>query len=292
MGVQRAAQSFARSAYGGDGNHGGEGEDAAAHSQRMISSMTRRKLLPLLLLYACADTSGLTGGTRDAALPDGEVPGDAGTPGDASITDPTLLVYWSFDERDPAVAHDNSGHGTDASLVGATFTTGVRGSALQLDGSGHVEAPTLDAAAFPRSGTFSIWFKWDHPANETSVDRAILDEYDTTRSHVFFRHPIGSMNGDDLQIAGQASSSDYVFAYDFAVPRDSWHVATFTWDELEKRSRVYLDASLAQDAPYLGNTAFAPNGERCRIGARFIGALDEIRLYSRVLSESEIAALK
>ena len=46
-----------------------------------------------------------------------------------------LLGYWTFDEGNGSVANDYSGNGNHGSIVGASWTTGKCGNALEFDGS-------------------------------------------------------------------------------------------------------------------------------------------------------------
>jgi hypothetical protein len=45
-----------------------------------------------------------------------------------------LVGYWSFNEGNGTILHDNSGNGYDGTIDGATWTTGVLGGALSFDG--------------------------------------------------------------------------------------------------------------------------------------------------------------
>jgi hypothetical protein len=45
-----------------------------------------------------------------------------------------LIAHWSFDEGSGSTASDNTGHGYDGDIIGATWTTGFSGFALKFNG--------------------------------------------------------------------------------------------------------------------------------------------------------------
>ena len=54
-----------------------------------------------------------------------------------------LIAYWNFDEGSGATAGDSSGNGFDGDIIGATWTNGFSGFALNFDGeSAYVDLDT------------------------------------------------------------------------------------------------------------------------------------------------------
>jgi hypothetical protein len=49
-------------------------------------------------------------------------------------SDAVLILH--FDEGSGTIAKDESGHGNDGTIYGATWTTGISGKALSFDGNG------------------------------------------------------------------------------------------------------------------------------------------------------------
>jgi len=257
-------------------------------------------------------TSGLEGGGDNAdggggtppaspdapATPPTTPPGaDGSTSGgdadsDAAPSDPTLVAYWAFDETSGVVAHDSSGNGHDAMLTGGAHFDdgGAKNNCVRVGGGGdQVAVASLDGP-FPTSGTFSIWFRDDVPATGTD-DQQLLDGWDKTRAHVFARHVAGEA-ANVFQVALQpvTTAGDYAYATEFTVTTSTWTHLVVTWDAGAKLGAVYVDGTAVQSSAYLED--FIPTQEVVRFGQSLSGAIDEVRLYSRVLSGAEIASLK
>jgi hypothetical protein len=210
---------------------------------------------------------------------------------DAAPADPNLVGEWHFDESSGTVASDTSGRGRPARLAaGATFTAGgQRGGGVELDGttSAFVDVTALDGAAFPRTGTLSLWYR------RTLIDtsgRPLFDNYTDDRAHIFLRQP-QSGPADRMQVAFQPVSTTgaYAFVTGFTDTGNTWRHVIITWDEAGQRGAVWVDGLLVGEEAY--SAPFAPTGQRFRLGERYGGRFDEVRLWDRVLTADEIALL-
>jgi hypothetical protein len=148
-----------------------------------------------VVLYASTD--GFTP-PEDAAAHDGGAPGDAssGDAAGASYRDLVLrdgpLAYWRFEEQTGPIAHDETGHGNDATYLG-TFVFGVdgalgqgQGSAIRLDGKSayaRVEDPTK--FAFAGRSPFSLE-TWVRPGPFSAFN------------HIFMKGTRNGTNGDPI----------------------------------------------------------------------------------------------
>ncbi len=229
---------------------------------------------------------------RDDAAPASADGAPDGAPDvEAGVTDPTLIGWWSFDDATGATVPDLSGHGHEAILMGDTViskATAHAGGAAVVSGAGaRINVPTLAGAAFPRTGTLSIWFRWEQM--ETSDHVGVFDLYATERSHVFLRHANEDPAGV-FQFALQASGPvDYPFSAGFGVPSKTWAHVVLTWDEAAEQARLLVDGALVQTGSY--KSAFAPTEQLFQLGVDLHGAIDEVRLYSRALDPGEASLL-
>ncbi len=67
-----------------------------------------------------------------------------------------LIANWTFNEDAGEVAADSSGNGNNVALInGPTWTTGVKGNALQFDGTNDYAVNT-SATNIPAKSPFSI----------------------------------------------------------------------------------------------------------------------------------------
>ncbi len=248
-------------------------------------------------------TSGLTGGADDAGAAPPDAAAESSAEGAAppapppspskdagADVDPDLLADWTFDDGAGTVAKDATGHGYDAVLAGdATFrATGHAGGSVAMNGSGYVRAMGVEGMVFPQTGTLSIWFRWD--TQNTTGDLNVVDNWDNTRPHVFMRHVQGTTATEfQMFLQGTRAAGDYAFGSGLTVLSAKWTHLVITWSEPLKSGAAYQDGALLSSGPYA--YAFAPTAEYFRLGEKLIGALDEVRIYTRALAPNEVAAL-
>jgi concanavalin A-like lectin/glucanase superfamily protein/Big-like domain-containing protein len=214
------------------------------------------------------------------------------TPG----TDPSLVAYLKFDEGSGATAADASGHGFAGALTnGATWTAGRSGQAAALDGvNDYVGIPhgaALDA--FPL--TASVWFK----TSSTTGVKGLLNKY-----------VAGSFNGYQLFFNNGnlcawylTTPSSYVYdggscTLSTAGYNDGlWHQAVFVVDA--SGGRLYVDGAQKGSRAWTGLPGKATTAQDVHLGhypgvsgtPYLPGAVDEVRIYSRALSASEVLQL-
>ena len=213
-----------------------------------------------------------------------------------------LVGYWTFDEGNGTTTKDLSGYGNDGTLYSGTtsicsnpptsgcptWVTGKIGSALSLDGSNdYVDCnpiPALPAGSTERTITALI--------RVNQLNRNVR------LSHIF-HYGYASYN----QAFGLAMySADSKFgAHEWSlytrygdVPLNQWVFLAITLSG-NKVKKYYQNGSLIA----VHTTDPAPNTvlNSCKIGTRvtpyeyFNGLIDEVRIYNRALSDSEIKAL-
>jgi hypothetical protein len=243
----------------------------------------------LVRLSACTSFSAAdTGASGNDASPDVGTLADTGTlDAPAEEADPSLVARYSFEDPDGVIALDSSGHAHDGLLTGGTFVPdGVRGRALAMNGTDALLVDSLAGAAFPRTGTLSIWLRYAFTADP--LTQAIFDTYDPQRSHLFVRR-VHDVTTGDLQVALQAADGGYTFDTRALPKENAWTHLVVTWHEVEKTAACYVDGKQVLKSLYA--LPFVPTGQVFRMGERFVGALDEVRLYDRAMTSLEVARL-
>lgn len=255
--------------------------------------------LPLALTLAGCTLLVSTDGLRDAPSPP-----DAATPVDAATTAPEastpsqeasvdltptselpgLVGAWLFDD---GTANDSSGRSHHGVLSG-NATVGAdptRGKVLLLDG-GAMEVSALGGAAFPHSGTVSLWFRWTEMAQADT--QILFDGWDKSRRHLMLRHandaPIG-----EIQFALQQRAAPYVAEGYAVTPRNEWQHLVITWDAEKRSGTLYQNGALVSRDSYDGD--FVPDEQEVVVGLFLRGAIDDVRLFDRPLSEEEAKKL-
>jgi type II secretory pathway pseudopilin PulG len=199
-----------------------------------------------------------------------------------------LVGYWPFDEGSGPVAGDASGRGSTGSLMSSSLWQGGTeceiGACVQFSGSNYVNIPSLYNANFPQSGTISFWIKSD---NWGTAAWAIVDNYDSARGHFFIRNNY-SYPGQ-IQIRFQ-DSAGYRFGGEFPVSAAKWNLISVAWDTANMKGYIYMNGTLIVSGAI--GSGWTPAGQRMILGeGGFVGLMDDLRLYNRVLSAAEIQAV-
>ena len=205
--------------------------------------------------------------------------------------DPHLMGWWKFDDASGTVAADSSKHGRKGQLVGdMTFDKnsgpGRIGKALNLDGRDDlVRITDYKGVTGTAPRTISVWIKTD-AANGEIVSWG-KDDFGQMWIMRFIRRHVGvTPNGGYYYMADD-------------VHDDAWHhvaavVRKAELPNLHDDVTVYLDGKIAE-VHRIGLLDLWPieTGAELEvaIGKRFKGSIDDLRIYSRALSDEEIQTL-
>ena len=227
------------------------------------------------------------------------------TSGDAYPRRDNLVAGYRFDEGKGTTIRDFSGHGNDGTLHGGlTWVSGRGGAAaahagaLQFDGTRYATLPQstrFTAGDF----TVSVWF------NPTSADRWLF-----MRGFVNRDQPgdIGlGINAERGNVDFEVRTADNRWLFGWGVPPSVFHCPfkLNQWNHVvvTRRGDTYamwmngakVGSQVATaDISDAGNTnPFIVGGSMSDGGViqKFQGALDELRIFHRCLSDAEIAAL-
>jgi hypothetical protein len=226
----------------------------------------------------------------DASATDTNISPDAFEP-------PGLIAHWKFDETTGTTAADSSGNGHVAMLQGsASWGTGVIGGALVLDGAtGYAIVPQtsqLDLATTPYS--ISLWLTDDSPPatlGTSTWHRAIawLDAsgYDhsiglATNAAVTQRVLFGAnLRGGTARV--EVTTGDLT---------TGWHHVVTTFDGTN--SSLFVDGVAVGGGGLSNGVTNGIDAANVYIGqkgdnTRYVaGAIDDVRIYGRVIAASEI----
>lgn len=204
------------------------------------------------------------------------------------------LAQWSFegDVRDSAYLGDHDG----TLAGGATFGSGAVGTAVTLDSAtrDHVEAPhVLNTKA---SFSVSAWVK----LSSTTGARAIVSQDGQRFSGFALWHRVDS-GGTSRWVLGMANSDGAYAGTDMAWSSHEalagvWTHVAGVYDAEAGKLRVYVNGERSGEADRTGVPWNATGG--VQIGRTMwdgspgvdhvSGAIDEVALYDRVLSDAEI----
>ncbi|MCZ6801974.1 MAG: LamG domain-containing protein [Nitrospirae bacterium] len=203
--------------------------------------------------------------------------------------DPSLILYFPFDEGSGSVATDFSQYGNDGILNGdAQWVDGKFGGALQFNGTTDwVEVPHADILTVAEEVTVMAWI--NTPRHTGGPDDAqwqgILAKGNAQRSYSLYTDQGNS--GLHFSVGGSGSNSEV-------------EVALNEWQHVVGQvvggntHRYYINGELAGDfpgqnpPPGLADTENVLIGKTHENSREFDGLIDEVRIWNRALSEEEI----
>jgi hypothetical protein len=190
------------------------------------------------------------------------------------------LAWWRLNEGAGDVAHDVTGHGFEGVIRGAArWVEGPSGKALSFDGHSFIEVPFQPTKRL--EGPITI--------------QALIcpaDEKANTFKHILELPGGYLLRLDNPPEGGKLSFFTFIEGnpeprVQASVPEPSrWHKVVAVWDKVSMQ--LWLDGVKA-DRARTGTLAL--EAHQLRIGENFIGAIAEVKVYDRALSEDEIQDL-
>ncbi len=214
-----------------------------------------------------------------------------------------MLLHWAFDDGSGTNAVDTSGSGRDGTLIGnpAWVTNGAIAGALSFPGTGDNVTQTAGSNVLNGLNAFTValWVKPVNPAD----DRGILsgDNVDTNLTFAIATHTSATCGNNtnvvEVTLPTTTGVIHRISASNALLPGQWQHVAV-TWTN-GQAPQLYINGQL--DQPLSGLVAATGVVTNCpqfiaglggiETPASWNGALDDVRVYARVLDAGEILAL-
>jgi len=201
--------------------------------------------------------------------------------------DYTKVLHLKLNEGNGDIVHDSSEFENDGTIYDASWVNGKYGKALSFDGTDDcmdiAYSANLDIL---NNLTVTAWIKADDPWGGGDLP---IVWHSGIQSAFGFDKATGKARAD-LYIGG-AWRGPWLSAN--AVSSGVWHYMVYTYDG--GRVKIYVDSINVVDQAQTGNLASSVSIRR--IGKdtagpahyhMFKGIIDEVRIYNRVLSQSEI----
>jgi len=204
-----------------------------------------------------------------------------------------LVAHYEFEDN----ANDTSGNGNNGTEYGGvTYAEGMIGKAASFDGiDTEVQLNKIETLKLNDEKSVFAWIKFpDNLSHEGwAYMRSVVDSSPAGhwRSLVLV-----SPDKDDVWKAGFIYQNGQQYVYSSPLSPNTWHHIGFTWKPSGK-ILLYVDGVKSSESEtivswdtvsgktYIGRQYQNPTGHY------FEGLIDDVKLYNRALSESEISKL-
>ena len=202
--------------------------------------------------------------------------------------------WWMLDEKTGTAAADSSGNKNNGTLNGgATWTAGKIGGAVQGNGvDGYVSLPIGSIISKLTSTTVAIWANY---SQQGGAWQRLFDFGSNTTVYMFLTPAQGGSNTGNMRFAITTASNGAESQLNAPSQlATGWHHVAVAIDGSTKAMQMYLDGAVVASATTatlpnaLGNTTQNWLGRSQWPDAYYQGALDDLRIYDRVLSPSEL----
>ncbi len=206
-----------------------------------------------------------------------------------------LVGYWKFDEGSGTTAYDSSGNGNNGVISNPVWSSGKLGGALSFGDVGNFVKVLNSQSLNPSKLTISVWV---YPRS-TRTYPGIIDKdgyYAGSQGYSLTLYSTTSALCFETWLPYWAILSNSI------LPLNTWNyvVATFDGNNIEK---IYINGVL--DSTGNSSSGISPTadgilgigarvndtGETGAYNDRFDGKIDEVAIYNRALSSTEIQAV-
>ena len=201
-----------------------------------------------------------------------------------AVSDEGLVAYFNFDEGEGDITFDLSGNCNDGIVYGAAWTPGKYENALLFNGiNNYVNIPYSDSLNITEDITIEAWVKQNILMDP---DYNIVVESQTDYGWFF-----GTTSGKAAWLIGNPVGYWNLVCVDETLT-DGWNHIAGTYKASTGTANLYLNGNLVISRSGTAQPNKHPGGFKIGLGTAsnypFNGTIDEVKIYNRTLSASEI----
>jgi hypothetical protein len=201
-----------------------------------------------------------------------------------AVTGP--VAAYGFNEASGTTAADASGNSLTATITGATHTTaGKSGRALSFNGTSNLVTVADNAKLdLTRGMTLEAWVR---PSNATGSRSVIFKEQSSGPVYGMYANTSTNRPAGYVSVGGEQNIRSTT-----QLPVNVWHHLAVTYDGVALR--LYVDGGQVAYRALAGSIAVSTGALRIGgnnvWGQRFAGLIDEVRVYNRALTSTQLKA--
>ena len=219
-----------------------------------------------------------------------------------TITNTDPISYWKFDEGSGTLAADLGTSGFSGNIVGPVYTTGKYGNALSFDGTNDY-VTLAGTTAYDNMGAITI-SAWINPAStgENGNGRILAKSAGTNLPSMGWSFYLTNEVTNGIKFAVDHTSAHLEHAsVANAITLNQWQFVAVTWDGSATAANAHIyvngnevgysvaDNAVGTRASDIGKALYIGNNPA--LSRTFKGNIDDVKVYNRVLSASEITNL-
>jgi hypothetical protein len=202
-----------------------------------------------------------------------------------------IVFDAKLDEGTGITVADSSSYGNDGTVInGAGWVSGISGYALSFDGTDdYVDFGNSAELDLPYGRSISAWIKPD----------TISGSYNVIVAKNLWGYSLMLTSSGKLAgfVAGNPISDQSYSASTQAVTIGQWQHVAMTFDNNDKKIRLYINgtevSSYSSQTTMTGNPGSTSSFNLCigsnrGVDSYFEGAIDEVSIYSKTLTASEV----
>ncbi|MBX9769102.1 MAG: hypothetical protein K2X47_17635, partial [Bdellovibrionales bacterium] len=205
--------------------------------------------------------------------------------------DASLVAAYGFEENTGALVGDISGNNNHGVLNGGSWTgSGKYGNAISLSGShpSRVDIPDSNSLDLSGQATLMAWFKPTGVVPDWKT--LIMKENTAGDNYVYTLYPRNG-SGTNAYAGIWVGGTEYSSIGGPIPTANTWQHLAMTYDG--SNIRIYSNGTLGNSTAQTGNidTSTGPlriGGNSVWTTESFNGLVDEVRIYNRALSQTEI----
>jgi chitodextrinase len=202
-----------------------------------------------------------------------------------------LMAAWNFNEGAGTTAADFTANGNTATLSGTTWTAGKYGGGLSFGGtSSHLSI--ANSSSLNISGSEMTISLWMNPLAPSNSDTVVIGKFwNTSWTDPYYQYGLEMASGNRPALVIGTTSGYRSAVMSSAVPYGQWTHVSVTFNGTQVK--FYINGVLTDTQSLVGIITARNNS--MNIGADqsnsqgFKGVLDDIRIYNKVLSQTEVA---